>query len=115
VLFLRDVRSEDFDDVEAVHKKAFIAALTADGVAKGDVHRASVALGSLQVDSKTDRSVQGTMRTAIEDIRYAFLTREPSVMRLDIAEVTKFLSGRPCTVYGKFIQPNDAMRESIPK
>jgi hypothetical protein len=100
--------------VEALHKKAFIAALTADGVAKVDVHRASVALGSLQVDSKTDRSVQGAMRMAIEDIRYAFLMREPSVMRLDIIEVTKFLNDRPCTVYGKFIQPNDAMTESIP-
>jgi hypothetical protein len=115
MLFLPGVRSEHFDALEALHKEAFVASLIEDGATKVSINRACVALGSIQVDSKTDRSVQSTMRMAVEDIRYAFLDREPSVMRLNIAEVTQFLNDRPCTVYGDFIQPNKAMRASIPE
>jgi len=113
MLFLPGVRQPDFQQIETLHRNLFHDALKNDGVRDSDIQRALNALGPMALDTKTDRSVQGTIRMAMEDIKYAFRIHVKSIMQVDVRELTAYLNNRPCTANQKDIWPNSDMKASI--
>jgi hypothetical protein len=71
-----------------------------------------LALGALRFDTATDRSVQGSLRVAKQDLE-AWLYRVPNVMDLDPVAVFSRLNERPARVYGKLLWPQKEMFDRV--
>jgi len=76
------------------------------------LRKVELALGPVRFDTATDRSVQGSLRVAKQDLE-AWLYGVPNVMDLDPLAVSCRLNGRPATVRGKLVWPDKAMREAV--
>ena len=113
MLFLPSGRKPGFQQIETLHRNLFRDALKDDGMRDTDIQRALDALGPMALDTKTDRSVQGTIRMALEDIKYSFRIHVKSIMDVDLRELTTFLNDRPCTVHKKYVWPSREMKASI--
>ncbi len=68
--------------------------------------------GPVRYDRSTERSVQGSLRVVKQDLE-VWLYRVPNVMFLGSLPMSRELKNRPVTVYGKWIRPDDAMRQRI--
>lgn len=66
--------------------------------------KVELALGPMRFDTDTDRSVQGSLRVAKQDME-AWLYRVPNVIDLDPLKVSCQINERPATVYGKCVCP----------
>jgi hypothetical protein len=60
-VFLPGLRKEHFAELGRWFKEAFTASLAYMGVADNQVRRAELAIGPVQFDTCTDRSVQGSL------------------------------------------------------
>ena len=89
-----------------------MATLAAFGCPDAQIKRVELAIGPVRFDTVTDRSVQGSLRVAKEDLE-AWLYRVPNVMDLDPLAVSCRLNERPATVYGQVLWPAKAMLERI--
>ena len=112
-LFMAGLRAPQFADLGRWHREFFAAALAMDGVPDDLIVKAELALGPMTIDRKTDRSVLGVIRIAAQDVEVGFLQHAPHVLMLDPLKVTHWLNQRPVTVYGKFIRPDELMRQSL--
>lgn len=90
----------------------FTAALAKIGCPDEEIRRVELALWPVRCDTATDRSVQGSMRIAQQDLD-ALLYRVPDVMLLDPLAVACHVNDRPATVHGKVVWPDRAMREAV--
>jgi len=66
----------------------------------------------MRFDTATDRSVQGSMRVAQQDLA-AWLDRAHDVMDVDPLAASRRINERPARVYGKLVWPDKAMREAV--
>ncbi len=113
VLFLPGMRKVHFEVLgEKWFRPLFLAVLAGSGCSDAAIRKAELALGPVRYDTATDRSVQGSMRVAHEDL-WGLLNRVPNVMDLDPVAVSCRLNKRPATVYGKLVWPDRAMREQV--
>ena len=113
VLFLPGLRKEHFAVFgEHCFRPLYLRTLTVLGCAVSRIKRVELALGQLRYDTATDRSVQGSMRVAKQDLE-AWLSRVPNVMELDPVTVSHRLNERPATIYGKLVWPDRAMRACV--
>lgn len=69
-------------------------------------------MGPMRFDTATDRSVQGSLWVARQDLE-AWLYRLPNVMDLDPLKMSCWLNERPSTIYGKWVWPEKAMLEAV--
>ena len=112
-LFLPGLRKEHFAVLgERLFRELFTATLAALGCPDGQIRKVALALGPVRYDMATDRSVQGSLRVARQDLE-ALLYRLPDVMEVDPLEAAAWLNDRPVTVYGKPLWPRRAMRERV--
>jgi len=113
VLFLPGLRKEHFAALgERCFRPLYLRTLAALGCTTSQIKRVELALGQLRYDTATDRSVQGSMRVAKQDLE-AWLYRVSNVMELDAIAVSCWLNDRPATIYRKLVWPDRAMRELV--
>ena len=87
----------------------FLAVL---GCPERQIRKVELALGPVRYDTATDRSVQGPLRVAKQDLE-ARIYRVPSVMELDPLAVAAWLDDRPARVYEKPVWPGPAMHGQV--
>jgi hypothetical protein len=107
------LRKEDFAALgERWFRPLYLATLAMCGCPDTQIKKVELAQGPLRFDTATDRSVQGSLRVAKQDVE-AWLYRVPNVMDLDPLKVSCWLNERPTTVYGKCLWPEKAMLEAV--
>ena len=113
VLFLPGLRKEQFEVLgERWFRSLYLATLAVIGCSDTQLKKVELALGPVRFDTATDRSVQGSLRVARQDLD-ASLYRVPNVLDLDPLAVSCDLNDRPATVHGKLVWPDRAMREAV--
>lgn len=113
VLFMPGWRKAQFAELGGKwFRLLFTAVLAQSGCPDVQIKRAELALGPVHYDTATDRSVQGSLRIAQQDLD-ALLYRVPDVMALDPLAASCRLNERPATVYGKVVWPARAMLAAV--
>ncbi len=110
-LFLPGLVKADFAKLGQLHRELFLASLVVQDVPETQISRVALALGPLQCDRKTDRSVLGSLRTA--DIDLSWLIHDAHVLDCDPLAVALKLNDRPTSVKGKWFHPAKMMLELI--
>ena len=113
VMFLGGVRKEHFVELGArVFRPLYLGTIGRLGCGEAQLRRVELALGPLRFDTATDRSVQGSMRVAWQEVE-AWAMQAANVMGLDPVAVSCTLNGRPATVHGRLVWPDKAMLETV--
>jgi hypothetical protein len=112
VLFLPGLVKSHFTDLGRLHRELFRASLVAQGVNEMLLARVALALGPVQFDLNTDRSVLGSMRVA--DIDLSWLMQDVvDVMESDHLVSSLRINERPLTVRGRWIWAKEEMLSLI--
>jgi hypothetical protein len=111
-LFLPGLRKAQFADLGQWFRSIYLATLAAFGCPDTQIKKVGLAIGSVRFDAATDRSVQGSMRIAKQDLE-ARVYDVPNVLDLDPVEVSCGLSHRPATIRGHWIWPDRAMLSMV--
>lgn len=113
VLFMPGWRKAQFAELgDKWFRLFYTATLAQSGCPDAQIKRAELALGPVHYDTATDRSVQGSLRIAQQDLE-GLLYEIPNVMDLDPVAISCRLNERPATVYGKVVWPARAMLEAV--
>ena len=113
VLFMAGVSKADFAELGGRwFRPLYLATLAVSGCPDTQIKKVELALGPMRFDTATDRSVQGSLRVAKQDLE-AWLYQVPNVMDLDPLKMSCDLNERPATVYGKCVWPEKAMLEVV--
>jgi len=111
-LFLPRLRAPQFAELGRWHRELFLASLAMEGVADPVIARAGLVLGPPRYDSKTDRSVLGTMNIALADLQ-AYVEGAAHILAVDPLLVSRRLNNRPVMANGKLLWPGKAMRARV--
>lgn len=111
-LFLPGLRKQQFAELGSWFRQLFTATLALSGCPDAQVKKAELALGAVRHDMAINRSVQGSLRVARQDLE-CWVCDVPNVMYLDPLIYSKRLNERPATVLGKVLWPEREMREAI--
>ena len=113
-VFLPGLRKPELAELGRWFNEAFTASLAYMGLPDNQVRRAELALGAVQFDTNTDRSVQGSLNQMrfMLDCRLEEVT---DVMLLNPLSVTRWLCHTPVSVRGgkEFWMADDAMMERV--
>jgi hypothetical protein len=113
VLFLSGLRKEHFADLGGKgFRPLFLATLATLGCSSTQIRKADLAMGPVLFDMATDRSVQGSLRVARQDLE-VWVMRVANVMDLDPLAVSCELNQRPATAYGQLIWPDKTMLKVV--
>lgn len=110
-LFLPGLVKAGFAELGRLHRELFLATLVMLNVSEARIGRVALALGPVQFDRNTDRSVLGSLRTA--DIDLSWLIHDTYVLDCDPLAVAVELNERPTSTKGRWLHPNKAMLEMI--
>lgn len=114
VLFLPGMRKEHFAALDTMFRNLFFETLTTFGCTDAHVKKVNLALGPIQFDTATDRSVQGSLRIVQFDLEpWVWDAGDP--LRIDPVEMSCKLSKRPASVRGKWIWPDKDMLALVQK
>ena len=97
---------------ECWFRPLYLATLVAFGCPDTQIKKVALALGPVRFDTAIDRSVQGSLRVARQDLESSVL-RVPNVLDIDPIAMSCELSDRPATIYGKWLWPQKAMLEMV--
>jgi len=111
-LFLPGLRKAQFAELDDGFRSLDLATLATFDCSATQIKKVELILGAVRYDTATDRSVQGSLRVAKQDLE-AGLYRVPNVMDLDPIATSCMLSDRPATVHGKSLRPKKAMLEQV--
>ena len=98
-VFLPGLRKPEFAELGRWFREAFTASLAYMGMPDNHVRRAELALGPVQFDTSTDRSVQGSLNQ-MSFMLDARACEVPNVLQLNPLEVTRWLCYYPVSVRG---------------
>jgi len=113
-LFAAGLRKPQFQRLYSeVFTPLFADTLFAFGCKSASIDRAVMALGPIQFDTATDRSVLGSMRVARQDLEAYLFNRFPNVLMMDPVRTSHPLTRRPVSVRGKHFWPQDKLLEMI--
>lgn len=110
-IFLPGLVKADFAELGRLHREMFLATLTMLRLPEAKLKRVSMALGPVQYDRKTDRSVLGSLRTA--DIDLSWLIHDQHVLDCDPLAVSLKLNELPTSVKGRYFFPTEVMLERV--
>lgn len=112
-LFMPGLRKPQFAELGSKWFRLLCTAtLAMSGCPDAQIKKAELALGPVRFDTVTDRSVQGSLRVAKQDLE-AWVYQVNNVLELDPLKVSCRLNERPTTVYGKWLWPDRAMRQMV--
>lgn len=113
VLFMPGLRKAQFSELGSKwFRGLYTATLAMAGCTDTQIRKVELALGPVRFDTATDRSVQGSLRVAKQDLE-TWVYQVSNVLDLDPLAVSCRLNERPATVRGKWIWPDRAMREAV--
>lgn len=110
-LFLPGLVKANFAELGRLHRELFLATLVALNLQESLLNRVALALGPMQCDRNTDRSVLGSLRTA--DIDLSWLIHDAHVLDCDPLAIALKLNDRPTSVKGKWLHPAKVMLERL--
>lgn len=114
VLFLPGLRKPQFHALGNTWlRHLFAASLAILGCTDTQVRKAELALGQVQYDVATDRSVQASLRVAALDLEAWLWRQVPDVMNADPLAAAHWLNQRPTRAQGQLLWPNQAMFDLI--
>ncbi|NOZ09996.1 MAG: hypothetical protein GXP09_02950 [Gammaproteobacteria bacterium] len=113
-IFIPGLRKAQFVELGRWLKEAFTASLAYMGMEDSQVSRAELALGAVQYDTKTNRSVLGSLNQ-MKFMLDARVAKVEDVMLLNPLSVTRWLCHYPVNIKGKsgFWMADDAMMERV--
>ena len=112
-LFMPGLRKAQFDELGSKwFRLLYTATLAMSGCPDAQIKKAELVLGPVRFDTATDRSVQGSLRVAKQDLE-AWVYQVSNVLELDPLKVSCRLNERPTTIHGKALWPDKAMREAV--
>lgn len=112
-LFMPGLRKQQFAELGSKwFRLLYTATLAMAGCPDVQIKKAELSIGPMRFDTATDRSVQGSLRVAKQDLE-AWLYRVPNVMDMDPLKVSCWLNERPTTVYGKYLWPEKVMLDLV--
>ena len=112
MLSLAGFTKATFAELHAAFGGLFLGTLEVLGCAPAALARVRLAIGPLQVDTHTDRSVLSALRVAKGDFE-ALLCDVPSVLDLEPLAAAAWLNTRPTQARGEWLWPARAMRERV--
>lgn len=106
VLFIPGVRKPDFQHLgSGLFPTMLMDLLLALGCNPGRIQAVRLALGPIQFDTATDRSVLASMTVAKRDLE-PLIFDVANVLDLDPVAASAQISQRPATIAGEWIQPD---------
>jgi Domain of unknown function (DUF6933) len=111
-LFSPGLRKPDFAELDRWFKEAFTASLAYRGMADSQVRRAELALGRIEFDTRTNRSVLGSLN----QMRFLLdgrVNEVEDVMLLNPLSVTRWLCHYPVSRGKAFWMADEAMQERV--
>lgn len=112
-LFMPGLRKAQFDELGSKwFRLLYTATLAMSGCPDAQIKKAELALGPVRFDTATDRSVQGSLRVARQDLE-AWVYQVSNVLELDPLKVSCRLNEQPTTIHGQWLWPDKAMREAV--
>ncbi|AOU96804.1 hypothetical protein BI364_01200 [Acidihalobacter yilgarnensis] len=113
VLFMAGLRKAHFAELGSPwFRRLYTATLAMSGCSDAQIRRAELALGPARFDTAIDRSVQGSLRIARQDLE-AWVYGVPNVMDLDPVALSCRLNERPTTIRGQWLWPRKVMLEAV--
>lgn len=113
VLFLPGLRKAQFNELGSKgFRELYTATLAMAGCTHAQLRKAELALGEVRFDTASDRSVQGSLRIAKQDLE-AYVSRAPNVLDVDPAAAACWLNKRPARMRDDLVWPDRAMREAV--
>jgi hypothetical protein len=112
VLFVAGLRKEQFVEFGRVFRESYTTTLAALGFGDNQMRKVELALGPVEFDIATNRSVQGSMRQVQLDIAYR-VVEAPNVLALDPIALACELNHRPTSIYGDWLWPDKRMRALV--
>jgi hypothetical protein len=113
VLFLPGFRKQEFAELgDKLFRQFFRAALVALECPEVIIKQVELALGPIRFDTATNRSVQGSMRIAMQDLETR-IYEVPNVMNLDPVAASCRLNERPTTIFKEWLWPNRVMLDAV--
>jgi hypothetical protein len=109
VLFEAGLKKEQFHNLGQFHKQLYLASLIAMGVPAATLKRIELAMGPTSFDSKTDRSVLGTLNQSRFEFDF-FLDDYSHILEVDPLIAAKWFNHRPLSIRGKYIWADEQMR-----
>ena len=115
VLFLPGLRKAQFVVLgNPWFRELFTASLALLGCPDAQIRRAELALGPVRYDRATDRSVQGSLKVALQDLN-AWLQGVPNVMAAHPLAAAHWLNHGPTYARGQLLWPDRAMLDDVVK
>jgi hypothetical protein len=112
-LFLAGLRKAYFAELGSRwFRELFTATLAVIGCPVVQIKKVELLLGPVRFDTATDRSVQGSINVARQDLQ-AWAFQLPNVMDLDPLAASCWLNERPTTVRGKSLWPGKMMQQLV--
>jgi hypothetical protein len=111
-LFLPGLRKPHFAELGRWFKEAFTASLAYMGMADSQVRRAELALGRIEFDTRTDRSVLGSLNQ-MHFMLYGRVNEVDDVMLLNPLSVTRWLCHYPVSRGKTVWMADEAMMERV--
>ncbi|MDF1580986.1 MAG: hypothetical protein P1P74_09450 [Desulfuromonadales bacterium] len=110
-LLLAGLLKDDFAVAGHLQRELFLASLRALDVPATTLKRVTLALGPVQFDCNTNRSVLGGLRTA--DIDLSWLICDTPILECDPLKLCLQLNQRPTSIKGRYLMPQRAMLERV--
>jgi hypothetical protein len=114
ILFQAGLKKEQFNNLGLLHKDLFKFALISLGVSDSCIKRVELATGVAQFDTKTDRSVLGTLNQTRSDFAH-FICDYNNILEVDPVIAARWLNGRPMRARGALIWPDKSMLDLVGK
>jgi hypothetical protein len=111
-LFLPGLRKPHFAELGRWFKEAFTASLAYLGMADSQVRRAELALGRIEFDTRTDRSVLGSLNQ-MHFMLYGLVNEVDDVMLLNPLSMTRWLCHYPVRQGKRVWMADKAMMERV--
>ena len=113
VLFMPGVRKADLLTLgSTLFPELLMQTLRELGCDVGLLSKVKLAVGRLQFDTATDRSVLASMTVATRDLE-PLVFRVNNVLELDPIQVSARLSRRPATIRKQWIRPNEMLLKLV--
>ena len=109
VLLLPGVRKKDLQNLDMLFSELLYGMLDALGCQAVGLSQLKLALGPIQFDVATDRSVLASMTVVTRDLEPIVYNGVDKVLELDPVAVSAKLSRRPATVRKAWVRPDELL------
>ena len=107
-LFLAGLTKPTFTQLDRLFKRLFLDSLVMLGIEKKILSQVALAMGPIQYDAATNRSVLATANITKQDA-LDYIYRYENVLQVNPLLISHHLNGRPVTIHKQLLFPNEAI------